>query len=78
MKDIEPLRGGMERGICFLWQILKQYTKSKDVVVQYGGDTRVFALMGSHMGRYMLMLESDASFAIELSQIFTGTRRSIK
>ena len=59
----------MERVHCFLYKRLKQYTKQNDVIVQYGGDNGVFALLGSHMGRYMMILESDAAFWNELPQI---------
>ena len=61
--------GGSERGHCFLYQMLKVYTKKNDVVVQYGGDNGVFALVGSQMGRFMLVLEKDESFCGELPQI---------
>ncbi|MCO5603184.1 hypothetical protein L7F22_057331 [Adiantum nelumboides] len=47
--DGTPLTGGMERGHCYLYQILNVYTKKGGVVVQYGGDTSVLALLGSQM-----------------------------
>ena len=49
--------------------MLKVYTKKNDVVVQYGGNNGVFALVGSQMGRFMLVLEKDESFYGELPQI---------
>ena len=61
--------GGFERGHCFLYHLLKQYTKRDDIVVQYGGDNGVFSLLGSQMARYMLVLERDADFCKELPQI---------
>ena len=58
-----------ERGHCVLYQLLNLYTKRNDVVVQYGGDNGVFALVESQMGRFMLILDKDASFCEELPQI---------
>ncbi|MCO5590495.1 hypothetical protein L7F22_044465 [Adiantum nelumboides] len=65
----EPLRGGLERGHCFVWQLPNQYTKRNDVIVQYGGDNGVFALLGSHMGRNMMILEKDLTFCVALPNI---------
>ena len=59
----------MEHGHCFLYQLLKLYTKRNDVVVPFGGDNGVFALVGSQMGQFMLILDKDASFCEELPQI---------
>ncbi|KAI5066277.1 hypothetical protein GOP47_0001300 [Adiantum capillus-veneris] len=68
-EDGTPLRGGMERGHCYLYQMLNMYTKKGDVVVQYGGDTGVLALLGSHMGRYFTIMESSKTFLDELPKI---------
>ena len=48
------------------------YTKRNDVVVQYGGDNGVFALLGSQMGRFMLIVEKDETFCQELPLILQG------
>ena len=45
------------------------YTKRNDVVVQYGGDNGAFALLGSQMGKFMLILEKDETFCQELPLI---------
>ncbi|KAI5079271.1 hypothetical protein GOP47_0004750 [Adiantum capillus-veneris] len=68
-EDGTPLRGGMERGHCYLYQILNMYTKKEDVVVQYGEDTCVLALLGSHMGRYFKIMGSSEAFLDELPKI---------
>ncbi|MCO5595756.1 hypothetical protein L7F22_049804 [Adiantum nelumboides] len=57
-----PLRGGMEHGHCYLCQILNVYTKKRDVVVQYGGDIGVLALLGSQMDRYFTIMEHNEAY----------------
>lgn len=37
--------------------------------MQYGGDNGVFALLGSHMGRYMMVLEGNQDYVTELPKI---------
>ena len=39
------------------------------MVVQYGGNNGVFALLGSQMGQYMLIVEKDETFCQELPLI---------
>ena len=48
------------------------YTKRNDVVVQYGSDNGVFALMGSQMGQFMLIVEKNETFCKELPLILQG------
>ena len=38
-------------------------------MVQYGGDNGVFALLGSQMGRYILIVEKDETVCQELPLI---------
>ena len=38
-------------------------------MVQYGGDTGVFSLLGSQMGQFMPILEKDEAFCQELPLI---------
>ena len=61
--------GGMKRGHCYIWDLLKHYTKTNDVVVQYGGDTGIFSLVGSNMGRYMMILEGSEEYTRELPNV---------
>ena len=42
------------------------------MVVQYGGDNGVFALLGSQMGQFMLIVEKDETFCQELPLILQG------
>ncbi|MCO5569949.1 hypothetical protein L7F22_023663 [Adiantum nelumboides] len=67
--DGTPLTGGMERGHCYLYQILNMYTKKGDVVVQYGGDTSVLALLGSQMDRYFTIMEHNEAYLGKLWKI---------
>ena len=41
-------------------------------MVQYGGDNGVFALLGSQMGQFMLIVEKDETFCKELPLILEG------
>ena len=63
------IAGGLECGHCYLWQILKQYTNTNNVIVQYGGDNGVFGLMGSHMSQFIMIMEKDVTFCNELPRI---------
>ena len=59
----------MERGHYYIWDLLKHYTKTNDVMVQYGGDTGIFSLVGSNMGRYMVILEGSEEYTRELPRV---------
>ncbi|KAI5059911.1 hypothetical protein GOP47_0024331 [Adiantum capillus-veneris] len=73
--DGSPLRGGFERGNDLLWQILDQYTNRND---EYGADNGVLALLGSYMGRHVVVLERDNEFLQQLLSIFEAQTTRLK
>ena len=52
-----------------MWQLLMQYTKQHDVVVQYGGDSGIFATVGRLMGRLVTICERNKEFCDKLPDI---------
>ena len=46
-------------------------------MVQYRGDNGVFALLGSQMGQFMLIVEKDETFCQELPLILQGKAKKL-